>query len=100
MELSELRKQINEADIEILNAFRKRMEISRNIAEVKCQRHLPLVNLLRENEHMEELKMLSGDLGNYTERLFKLLMDLSKEEQMKIFDANGLDESGKGKALL
>ena len=83
MELKDLRNRIDEIDDQILSLFLERMECSEQIADYKKERHLPILNKVRENEILEDVQNKAGDKALYARQLFNTLMELSKEYQVK-----------------
>ncbi|MCQ2547875.1 MAG: chorismate mutase [Clostridia bacterium] len=82
MDLNELRNRIDEIDDEILELFEKRMELCREIGEVKAKDSLPLENLKREREIITSMReKADSDLADYVEELFEKIFHLSKEYQ-------------------
>ena len=84
-DINELRREIDAADKEITKLFLHRMEVCRDIGEYKAKRNLPVLDVEREKQLLEAKAkgMKSPDREN-VERLFKCIMDISKDEQRKI----------------
>lgn len=53
MELSELRKQLDEIDKNLAELFEKRMEVIENVRVVKLQNNLPILDANREKSMKE-----------------------------------------------
>lgn len=83
MNLSSLRNQIDELDSKILELFLKRINVCREIAEFKKINNIPIENLSRENEILENMKSLSGEDFIYSEELFKKIFSICKEVQKR-----------------
>lgn len=85
-ELEELRREIDAVDAGIVKAFEKRLAIARQVAEYKIEKGLPVLDrgreadVLRKREEMLEDQALSGDV----DRLFELLMSISRAHQRKL----------------
>ncbi len=89
MDLKELREQINEIDENILHSFIKRMEVSREIAQVKKEKGLNLENKVREREILDRITEETGDLSPYARLLYSTLFDLSKSYQSQFVFTDG-----------
>ena len=81
MELNELRTQIDEIDSKLLDLFLRRMDLSKNIAEVKARDGLPILNKEREREILRRVSERSGEYELYTHRLFSTVFELSRTYQ-------------------
>lgn len=89
MNLSELRKNINDIDAEIVELFKKRMECSFNVAEYKIENNMPVFQADRENEIIQKVRnKVPQELKNSAEVLFTTLMDISKCKQYQKFFAD------------
>ncbi len=84
MELTELRREINDIDDEILNLFLRRMEASAQVADYKREHDLPILVPAREREILKRVAQAAGpDQSGYARVLFSMLMELSKSYQNK-----------------
>jgi len=93
MDLTQYRKQIDSVDDEILRLFIERMEIAQEIARYKKARGMPALDAAREREKLARLGERAGaDMRGYTDRLFSLLMELSRAHQEKILNAEKRSE--------
>lgn len=83
--LEELRKEINEIDLEMAKLFEKRMHISKEIGEYKKEHNLPILNEKREQEvianNLSNIK--DESLKEYYEKFIKEILSLSKEIQRR-----------------
>ncbi|MBQ5311029.1 MAG: chorismate mutase [Oscillospiraceae bacterium] len=79
LDLSSLRGEINEIDMQMLSLFEKRMEICRNIAVYKKEKGLPIYQDGREKEIINNVRINSPYwLSDASAVLFSSLMDISK----------------------
>ena len=81
--LNMLRDQIDIINRELAALLGKRLHISKMIAEVKKQNHLPILDEKREKSIHEELKILAKrhDLNaSVLEKIFTLIINYTKEE--------------------
>lgn len=89
MGLTELRKNINDIDDEIIKLFQKRMECSFKVAEYKIENNMPVFQADRENEIIQKIRnSVPKELENSAEVLFTTLMDISKCKQYQKFFAD------------
>ena len=85
MDLSEIRKQLDECDGEIVKLFEKRMELSEEVAAAKLESGKGVLDKDREKAKLAKVSsQVSGDLNKAgIQDLFRLLMSLSKKLQYK-----------------
>ena len=84
MDLLDLRKQIDDIDEKIIPLLIKRMNISKQVAEYKVQRGLPVLNEQREKEILDDVHEKCGDQGDTIATVFAATMDASRALQHKI----------------
>lgn len=84
MDLLDLRKKIDEIDEEIIPLLLKRMDISRQVAEYKVKRGLPVLNEQREREILDDVQAKCGEQGDTIATVFAATMDASRALQHKI----------------
>ena len=79
LDLSALRSEINDIDMQMLALFEKRMEICRDIAVYKSENGLPVYQEGREKEIINNVRINSPYwLSDASAVLFSSLMDISK----------------------
>ena len=84
MELSELRKQIDSIDEELVALFKKRMNVSAEVAEYKRQTGMNVLDSSRERALLGKVSELSGEeFEEYTRTLYATILDLSRSYQHK-----------------
>ena len=84
LDLNELREEINEVDSEIVELFKKRMEIAASVAEYKKEHSLPVLDAARERALLEKISVMAGDeLDGYARTLYHTMLDVSKAYQAK-----------------
>lgn len=87
--LEDLRRQIDEQNAVLLDAFEKRMEISMRIAQYKKENDLPVYAPDRERALLKKMTDQARDgMQSYVRTFFLDLMQLSKSAQYR---ANGED---------
>ena len=80
-ELDNLRGQLDILDTELTALFVQRQSISRRIGAYKREHHLPVQDAGREEQVLHTRGDLLPERRRQVERLFRLLMELSREEQ-------------------
>ena len=87
MELSELRKQIDCVDEQLVNLFCQRMEIAANVAAYKRANNMPIYIPEREKEKLNEVSNLaSPGMELYTRSLYNCLFELSRTYQKDLIN--------------
>lgn len=82
MELTELRREIDAVDREILALFARRMALSREIAQVKETAQLPVFDPRREEEKLRQAAdAVPPELSESARALYRLLMAQSRALQ-------------------
>lgn len=84
MDLLDLRKQIDDIDEQLIPLLIKRMGISKQVAEYKVQRGLPVLNEQREKEILDDVRLKCGEQGETIATVFSATMDASRALQHKI----------------
>lgn len=84
MELRELREQIDSIDRELVELFKKRMNVSAGVAEYKRQTGMNVLDASRERALLDKVSELSGEeFEEYTRTLYATILDLSRSYQHK-----------------
>lgn len=84
MELKDYRAQIDAVDDEIVRLFQQRMDIAKNIAAVKKENGLPILQTAREREKLADVTgKAREDMRSYLRVLYSLLFELSRTYQEK-----------------
>lgn len=82
MDLKDYRLQMDEIDDQLVSLFRKRMELSGQIAAYKKELGLPILDAGREREKMNALAAkMPPEMRNYTRVLYASLFELSRSYQ-------------------
>lgn len=80
--LKDYRNEIDKIDQQIASLFQQRMKISKDIAYVKKNENLPILNSEREDQVMLKVKQqVNNDLIPYIDEWYQLLMKLSRRYQ-------------------
>lgn len=84
MELSEIRKEIDSIDTQLIELFKKRMECSRQVANYKKTTNTSIMNLKREQEILDRVEKQGGEFGYAAQLLFSNILELSRGLQHDI----------------
>ena len=83
--LNEVRAQINDVDQQLMTLFKERMLLSEEVARIKKENNIPLVDSSREAQVIQRAIQITGEeLKEETTILVQTLMDLSKAWQKKV----------------
>jgi len=84
MELSALREQINEIDVQLLKLFEDRMHVSSQVADFKRKNGLPVLDSARERQLLSSIAQnAEEDLEKYALVLYSTILALSRSYQHK-----------------
>lgn len=85
-DISKIREEIDEIDSELTGLFERRMAISKDVADFKRSKGLPILNTKREEEViLKAVDCLSDKtFAPYVKKFYTCLMDLSKQYQKSI----------------
>ena len=87
MEMKEYRAQIDRIDEALLQLFKERMDVSRQIAEYKREHGLPVTDAAREREKLADIGEKAGDgLRSYARMLYTMLFEFSRSHQGNILN--------------
>lgn len=84
MELTQLRDQIDSIDRELVELFKRRMNVSAQVAEYKRRTGMNVLDSSRERALLSKVSELSGeDFEEYTRTLYATILDVSRAYQHK-----------------
>lgn len=84
MNISEIRKEIDNIDSQLVQLFTDRMDAAAKIADYKRQNGLPIYVPAREREVLQSVAEQAGpEMANYTRVLYSMLFELSRSYQRK-----------------
>lgn len=88
MDLTELRKEIDRIDEQLVQLYEERMDICTKVAEYKIENHKPVFDKEREQQKIQEVCMQAEDPRNRkgVEELFTQIMSLSRKLQYGILN--------------
>lgn len=82
MPLSDYREHMDRIDQGLVKLFAERMALSADIARLKQEQQLPILDPAREREKLQEVAEQSPEgLASYTQRLYRMLFELSRSWQ-------------------
>ena len=81
MDLSEIRKKIDEIDSKLLPLFLERMNLSAEVAAYKKANNLPVLSKGREREILDRVMKESGEMDQFSHRLYTTIFELSRAYQ-------------------
>ncbi len=85
MDLTDLRREMDETDRALLALFARRMALAEAIARVKQESHLPVLDPRREEEKLRQAaNSVPPELAENARDLYRLLMAQSRAYQEKI----------------
>lgn len=95
MGLAELRKQIDEIDIELQKLFEKRMAICDEVAREKKRTNAPVLQGNREEQILEAVRSRSAEgFSDSSEEFLKAIMAISRGRQKKLLTQSFTIPSG------
>ncbi|MCR5829635.1 MAG: chorismate mutase [Lachnospiraceae bacterium] len=84
------REKIDGIDRQLVELFKQRLDVCKEIGEYKAEKGIPLSDPVREREKLYEVSGLVGeDLQRYTSQLYSTIFDLSKAYQSRSLAASG-----------
>ncbi len=87
MELKELREEIDGIDRELVELFKKRMNVSAAVAEYKRQNGMAVLDASRERALLSKISELSGEeFEEYSRILYSTILDVSRSYQHSKLD--------------
>jgi len=82
MDIQELRKQINEIDEKLVQAFDERMRVALEIAKYKKENGMPVFDPARERDVVNKQTAAVGeDMAMYVKLLYNTIFDISRSYQ-------------------
>ncbi len=87
MDLIDLRNEIDKIDEQLIPLLQKRMNISKQVAEYKVKRGLPVLNEKREQEILDSVKEKCAEDGDAIATVFSATMDASRAIQHNIMES-------------
>ena len=82
LDLQNLRQEINETDKDIVDLFKKRMNIAASVAEYKKQNGLPVLDAARERALLTRISDMAGEeFDVYARTLYHTMLDVSRAYQ-------------------
>ena len=92
--LSEQRKRIDLIDSEILKLFCERMKTVKEVAEIKLENNMKVLQPDREEQIIKlRGEQVTLEMKEYTEELFTAIMAISRQYQSKIIKEKGGEDA-------
>ena len=89
MNLDELRIEIDALDSQMIELFKRRMDVSGRIARYKMESGKKVFDPVRERQKLWDIAQMSGeDMRDSTTALYSLMFDLSKNYQRKLIGSS------------
>lgn len=88
-ELVQLRSRIDEIDKALLRLFIERMNVVKELAVYKREHGASVLDERREKEILEKMRKSGGAMEPYVEKLFRMLISLSREYQLELGGKDG-----------
>ena len=86
-ELQNLRRDIDAIDRELVELFRRRMDVTRRVGDYKRERGIPVLDQERERQVLQNKGELAGEeLRPAVITLFQTIMALSRRQQRDLMD--------------
>ena len=89
MEIKDLRNKIDTLDSEIVNLLVERMGVSAEVAAYKIANGMPVLDKTREAALLEKIASLSGDMSDYTHKIYLEILKQSRAYQDELIAKNG-----------
>lgn len=89
MTLEEVRQKIDEIDSQLLPLFQARMDCAREVAAIKKEAGLPVLNPEREQAILDRVAQRAGEYGGAARVLYSTLMEVSRGLQHSLLDDGG-----------
>lgn len=82
LDINKLREDINEIDREMVELFKKRMNVAASVAQYKKERGLPVLDAARERALLGRISDMAGEeLDGYARTLYHTMLDVSRAYQ-------------------
>lgn len=87
--LSEVRKEIDQIDSQLLPLFLQRMQCSERVAALKKEAGAPVLNAKREQEILDGIRAKGGEFGAEAVALYASIMAASRARQHRMLAGGG-----------
>ena len=82
LDINKLREEINDVDAQMVDLFKKRMQIAASVAQYKKERGLPVLDAARERALLGRISDMAGEeLDGYARTLYHTMLDVSRAYQ-------------------
>ncbi len=94
MNLDEIRTEIDEIDAKLLELFRQRMDLVKDVAEYKIRHQMQVLRPERERAILQMVRENAGEeYGDYAVDFFDTVLRVSREMQQQMIAARKSDEN-------
>ena len=89
-DIQTLRAELDQIDAEIVALLERRLSVSREVAEYKRERQLPILDASREEQVLEDraARLDEENLREYVREVFRDIMAMSRAEQTSRMEEN------------
>lgn len=87
MNLSEIRKNIDSIDQQIIKLLCERMNCSLSVADYKRQNDMPVFDSARENDILDRMGKAGGNYGSAVRAIYSTIMEQSRALQYPLIDS-------------
>ena len=85
MDLNEIRDKIDKVDDQIIDLFAQRMELSNEVAQYKCAKGIPVIDMTRERDKRNKIFEKSPqEVRDYLPQLYSVVFELSRSYQNRL----------------
>lgn len=84
MDLIEIRNEIDKIDKQLIPLLTQRMELSKQVADYKIKKGMPVLNVERENQILDKVEQDGGEQGVALKSVFATIMEASRALQHKL----------------
>lgn len=81
MKINDIRAQIDVIDDQLVDLFLKRLQLCKQIGELKRKKNMPVFNQLREEEILHRVAKASSSKAKYVKQLFCEIFKICKNIQ-------------------
>ena len=81
MPLSEVRKKIDDIDSELIKLLEDRFKLSKEVADIKRNENIPVLNNSRENDILDKIDLVAENYAPFVKAVYATLFDTSRSLQ-------------------
>src|SRR5690625_2250771 len=88
-DLENIRKDINKVDKKLQELLNKRFDLSKEVGAYKRSHNMKIFDKNREDQILEKIKNENKEYGDFFQKIYQVIMDLSKDIQKERFGLLG-----------